>query len=118
MSKPVWFCLVLALSSAAPGCRMCCPSYDYCGPTNPGDSNSECCGMARRGSIFSSYYGPDAPYAEGETIVGEGEFIEEHPALDPQVQPTPVPAPSAVPSGPMTSRPRTSTAGYSSRRSS
>ncbi len=89
MSKRFWTSVVLAAALAAPGCRMCCPSYDYCGPTNPGESNSGCCGMSRRGSIFSGYSGEEVEYVE------EGTVIEE------QAQPIPDPMPvaPAVPMG-------------------
>jgi hypothetical protein len=62
---------------------MCCPSYDYCGPTDPGESNSESCGMARRGSLFSGV----PMYTEGETYYEDGTVGEETPVEAPLVVP-------------------------------
>jgi hypothetical protein len=89
--------LLVAAALSLSGCRMCCPSYDYCGPTEPGESNDEYCGMARRGSIFSSapvYTG--GPYVEGETVL-EGETIVEDSSqpVAPPTPPAPPPAPKA-----------------------
>jgi hypothetical protein len=64
MSKRIWSSLVLTIALAAPGCRMCCPSYDYCGPLDPAESNAESCGMSRRGSAFNGYI-------DGEVVVPE-----------------------------------------------
>jgi hypothetical protein len=69
---------------------MCCPSYDYCGPTEPGESNSEDCGMVRRGSILSGM----PTYAEGETYIEEGTEVETTPA------PVKAPAPLVAPPDP------------------
>lgn len=76
MSKRIWSSLVLTIALAAPGCRMCCPSYDYCGPLDPAESNSECCGMNRRGSAFNGY-------VDGEVIM-EGVEQEQAPAAPPE----------------------------------
>jgi hypothetical protein len=89
MKTRTWSSLVLLAALAAPGCRMCCPSYDYCGPVEPSGSNDEHCGMERRGSILGG-----APiYTEGVYVEGET-IIEETPAPI-MKQPEP-PMPSAV----------------------
>lgn len=62
---------------------MCCPSYDYCGPLDPAESNSESCGLARQGSAFNGYY-------EGEVITSDEVEQESAPAA-PQ-HPAPHPA--------------------------
>lgn len=90
MTKRTWSGLLLSALLATAGCRMCCPSYDYCGPTEPGESNSECCGMVRRGSILSGV----TSYAEGETYVDEGTVIETTPESVPE------PAPLVTPPDP------------------
>ena len=46
---------IAATTFGLSGCRMCCPSYDYTSPTDPGSCNNEYCGNERRGSIFSGY---------------------------------------------------------------
>ena len=63
---------LLAVLLGTAGCRVCCPSYDYCNPTGPFDTNSECCGHARRGSVFSS-----SEYVDGATYVEDGTYYEE-----------------------------------------
>jgi len=93
MTSRRWSLLVVIAALSFSGCRMCCPSYDYCGPTEPGESNSEYCGMARAGSIFSNapvYSGGE--YVEGEEIV-DGETIIEEQAEPVKLQP---PAPPTM----------------------
>lgn len=51
------------------GCRMCCPSYDYCMPTRPQESNSECCGMQRQGSAFNGVAYESGEYIEEGTVI-------------------------------------------------
>jgi hypothetical protein len=82
--------LLLAATLASSGCKMCCPSYDYCGPTRPDESNSECCGMARRGSLFSGWI-------EGgrTTPVDEADVIEK--PVDAAPDEVPVPGKSTMP---------------------
>ena len=96
MMKTMTTLAIAALSFGLSGCRMCCPSYDYCGPTEPGESNSECCGMHRRGSILGG-----APmYAEGATYVDEGSVIGEYDDATPLDEGTPLLTPPAPPSAP------------------
>jgi hypothetical protein len=111
-------CAALLLLSG--GCRMCCPAYDYCSPTNPHGDNSWCCDHGRRGSYFNGGY-------YGEEVVGQETIVEGAPAqaapveqnLDeaappavpnvepaPSIRPAPAPAPAPMPRGPMTSRGR------------
>jgi hypothetical protein len=85
MKTRTWSSLILLAALAAPGCRMCCPSYDYCGPTEPGESNNECCGMQRRGSIL----GGMPVYTEGEYVEGET-IIEETPSAPIVTPPAPI----------------------------
>jgi hypothetical protein len=96
MTKRYWSSLLLFAALAAPGCRMCCPSYDYCGPTEPGESNSEYCGMDRRGSILSGL----PTYAEGATYVDEGTIIEEYEGAQPLLSPPSPPTPMKQPAPP------------------
>lgn len=95
--------LVVVLASlAASGCKMCCPSYDYCSPTNPGAANDEWCGKERRGSIFTSYSAAGEQVLPGETIMdsspapaaAESE-AEEQPNI--VLPPAPAPQPSTRP---------------------
>jgi hypothetical protein len=109
-----------ALMLLSGGCRMCCPAYDYCSPTNPHGDQSWCCDHGRRGSYFSG----DAAYY-GEQVVGEETVVEGAPQQAPAAPmneniqdtlppvpanvnpaPNPAPAPPPVPRGPMTSRGR------------
>jgi len=90
MTKQYWLGLVLLAALSASGCRMCCPSYDYCGPTEPGESNSECCGMVRRGSSLSG----GQIYEEGTFYQDEGVILDE---AMPQVPQQPPAVPHAVP---------------------
>jgi len=108
-------CAALLLLSG--GCRMCCPAFDYCSPTNPHGDQSMCCDHGRRGSYFNG----DGGYY-GEQVVGEETIVEGAPAeavpmdqniqdaLPPAANPpanvVPAPAPPPVPRGPMTSRGR------------
>jgi hypothetical protein len=55
-----------ALLLFAGGCRMCCPGYDYCSPTNSHGDQSMCCDHGRRGSYFNSDGG-----FYGDQVVGE-----------------------------------------------
>lgn len=96
--------LVVVLASlAASGCKMCCPSYDYCSPTNPAAANNEWCGKERRGSIFSGYSGGGEQVMSGETITDESPA----PALpspapaQPSISlpPAPPPQPTTTPMG-------------------
>lgn len=82
------FALLAAATLGSTGCRMCCPSYDYCMPTRPQESNSECCGMDRQGSAFNG-----ASYQVGE-YVDEGTVIEEGVPMARASRGTPTPAPS------------------------
>jgi hypothetical protein len=100
-------CAALLLLSG--GCRMCCPAYDYCSPTNPHGDNSWCCDHGRRGSYFNG----DGGYY-GEQVVGEETSIEGAPnqaapmeqelqdAAPPAVPrvPSATPAPNVVPPQP------------------
>jgi hypothetical protein len=127
--------LSAALLLLSGGCKMCCPAYDYCSPTNPQGDQTMCCDHGRRGSYFngdSGYYGEQVV---GQETVVEQETINEAPqdapapppmnvnpgdALPPAVNPAPAvnppvnPAPA--PRGPMTSRPRTPVMHPTSRR--
>ena len=110
-------CAALLLLSG--GCKMCCPAYDYCSPTNPQGDHSMCCDHGRRGSYFS---GDGGYYAE--QVVGQETAVDGAPqaapappmeqnlqeAVPPAVNPPPnivPPAPAPIPRGPMTSRSRT-----------
>lgn len=86
---------LLALSSS--GCKMCAESCDYCGPTEAGGTNSQYCGLARRGSILSGYGG-------GEVIVEEGAVIEGEVQPQQQLEPPSVPKPPAPQVQPMSGR--------------
>lgn len=109
---------VLMAALGMTGCRMCDAPYDYCPPDFTGDMGGcaacgDCgtgacgdgCGAAcdphaRRNSVFSGYAG--GTYVERP--VGEGvEILETSP------MPTPAsPAPRAMPSAPLPTRPKTS----------
>ncbi|MCE9606324.1 MAG: hypothetical protein K8U03_15625 [Planctomycetia bacterium] len=82
--------VVVAATILSSGCTMCCPSYDYCSPTNPGESNSELCGKERRGSVFSGYT------TSGEQVV-PGETIMESPQAPAVPQPVAEPQPTNKP---------------------
>lgn len=105
MTKRIWSGWLLAALLTSAGCRMCCPSYDYCGPTEPGESNSECCGMVRRGSILSgeTTYAEGAILSEGETYYEDGAVIEEVPDETPLITP---PAPPKLETNPSARRTR------------
>lgn len=76
----VWsLSLVFVAALASSGCSMCCPSYDYCSPTNPGESNSVCCGRLRRGSVFG---GEVIEYSDG-AYPTEVQPMEDVPAPQP-----------------------------------
>lgn len=90
--------VVLAALSAS-GCKMCCPSYDYCSPTNPGAANNEWCGKERRGSIFSGYSGAGEQVVRGETIMDESEapsVPQPAPSAEPTITLPPAPAPQPM----------------------
>jgi len=88
--------LVVALATLLPtGCKMCCPSYDYCSPTNPGESQSEWCGKERRGSILGGY--TSSGYATSSEQEQPGEAIDESPAPPEVQQPAPQLKPLANP---------------------
>src|SRR5688572_25673553 len=75
--------LSAALLLLSGGCKMCCPAYDYCSPTNPQGDHSMCCDHGRRGSYFngdSGYYGEQVL---GEEIVGEERVIDGAPQQAP-----------------------------------
>jgi hypothetical protein len=108
-------CAALLLLSG--GCRMCCPAFDYCSPTNPHGDQSMCCDHGRRGSYFNGD-------VYGQEVVGEDTIIEgvpteapavpqgrnldeaAPPAVNPPVNVNPAPYPAPLPRGPMTSRGR------------
>jgi len=96
---------VVSAVLTASGCKMCCPSYDYCSPTNPGAANNEWCGKERRGSIFSGYSGAGEQVVSGETIVDENPEAPGVPQPAPSDQPTitlppaPAPQPTTKPMG-------------------
>jgi hypothetical protein len=82
--------VVVAVALMASGCKMCCHSYDYCSPTNPGESQSEWCGKERRGSILGGYVSSGEEIMPGETITEEPEApavptpaVESKPAAKP-----------------------------------
>jgi len=125
--------LSAALLLLSGGCKMCCPAYDYCSPTNPQGDQTMCCDHGRRGSYFN---GDSGSY--GEQVVGEETIVEEgvingapqnapgapmeqnlqEVAPPPGVNPAPLPVnPAPPPRGPMTSRSRTTVMSSSSRRS-
>ena len=95
MNARLWLGLIVVAAMNCCGCSMCCPSYDYCSPTNPGESNSICCGRSRRGSIFNGEY---VEYSGEPIPADEGQ----------QVDPLPAPeAPQNAPMvQPMTSKPK------------
>lgn len=91
--------LVVLAAMSASGCKMCCPSYDYCSPTNPGAANNEWCGKERRGSIFSGYSGAGEQVVSGETIVDESEapaVPQPAPPQQPNIVLPPAPAPQPM----------------------
>ncbi|MGC3967114.1 MAG: hypothetical protein QM775_06995 [Pirellulales bacterium] len=80
------------------GCRMCCPSYDYVGPTDPGTCNNEWCGNERRGSIFSGYSGG---MPTGEEVIVEDAVAPQGVAPQAAPQAPAVPKPAAPQAQPM-----------------
>lgn len=92
--------LVVVLAAlTASGCKMCCPSYDYCSPTNPGAANNEWCGKERRGSIFSGYSGGGEQVMSGETITEETParaVPQPAPEQQPNIVLPPAPAPQPM----------------------
>lgn len=93
MKKLIALLSIAATTFGLSGCRMCCPSYDYSSPTDPGSCNDEYCGNERRGSIFSGY--TSGAVASDEVIYEQGEVIEEA-APSPPATPKPAP-PTAKP---------------------
>ncbi len=86
---------IAATTFGLSGCRMCCPSYDYTSPTDPGSCNNEYCGNERRGSIFSGYTG--GAVASDEIIYEQSDVIEgaapSTPTTPKPEAPVPKPAP-------------------------
>jgi hypothetical protein len=106
-------CAALLLLSG--GCRMCCPAYDYCSPTNPHGEQSWCCDHGRRGSYFSGDAGFYDEQAVGGEVIMEGEPTQApavpmdpniQDAVPPAVNPMPAPKAGPMPHGPVTSRSR------------
>jgi hypothetical protein len=97
MKKTMTMLAIAALSFGLSGCRMCCPSYDYVGPTDPGTCNNENCGHERRGSIFSGY---SETVAGGEVIVEDG-AVPEGTVIESAPTPPAVPKPPAPTTKPM-----------------
>lgn len=94
--------VVVFAALTASGCKMCCPSYDYCSPTNPGAANNEWCGKERRGSIFSNYPDAGEQLIDGETVVEESQaptVPQPVPAAEPSITlpPAPPPQPTTKP---------------------
>jgi hypothetical protein len=105
MTSRRWSVFVVLAALSFSGCRMCCPSYDYCSPVEPGMSNSEDCGMHRRGSIFTNapVY-QEGEFVEGETIIEEqAEPVMLQPPAPPSI-PSPPPSPPTLPSVPKQTR--------------
>ena len=114
MTKRFWLSTVLVTAIVASGCRMCCPSYDYCNPTNPGESQSISCGMVRQGSSLSggAYGGEQVVYEEGTVIEGEPQLAPPNTAPEPDAAPEmkTTPKPNVIPKPPVPSKTRPSTA--------
>lgn len=88
---------VAGMTLGLSGCRMCCPSYDYTGPTDPGTCNNEWCGNERRGSIFSGY----SHAASGEEVIVEEGEVPEGTLIEPAPQPPAAPKSPAPTTKPM-----------------
>ena len=100
MKKLLALLSIAATSFGLSGCRMCCPSYDYTSPTDPGTCNNEYCGNERRGSAFSGY--TNGVVASDEVIYEEGDVIE---GAAPSAPATPAPETPAPKPAPPTAKP-------------